>query len=127
MRTKNIKSCQKKLENLKHIFEQFKNKYKEELSDKLDKAEGESKKELQNYLLKVNATGIQNLSSVLKTYYKCELSDIANYRRLAEYAKNNFTKLCIKSQIMHALEEEPNLDKIPEFHSLKQQYLDDED
>lgn len=122
-----LKSLESPLKNLKSIFEQFKNKYKVELSDKLDKAEEKEKIELQNYLLKVNATGIENISKLIKFYYKCTLSDIANYKKLADYTRTELPKLYLKSEIKSALEEEPNLDKIPEFHSLKQQYLDDED
>ena len=122
-----LKSLESPLKNLKSIFEQFKNKYKVELSDKLDKAEEKEKIELQNYLLKVNAAGIENISKLIKFYYKCTLSDIANYKKLADYTRTELPKLYLKSNIETALKEEPNLDKIPEFHSLKQQYLDDED
>lgn len=122
-----LKSLESPLKNLKSIFEQFKNKYKVELSDKLDKAEEKEKIELQNYLLKVNATGIENISKLIKFYYKCTLSDMANYKKLADYTRTELPKLYLKSEIKSALDDDPNLDKIPEFHSLKQQYLDDED
>lgn len=122
-----LKSLEGPLKELKSIFERFKNKYKEEVSSDINRASGDSKKELQNYLLKVDATGIQNISKVISMYYKWILGNMNSYRKLAEYVKTNFTKVYIKSAITLALNEEPNLVKIPEFASLKAQYLGDDE